>query len=163
MKGVELLFHLVIVSIVAVTYGVLYHTALTVPSSHFSAYLPRVYKKLVHPPFKCSALPVSGFLAYNESNPNCQISATQFTTLCNVMGLQTDYQQRKRLFEILDVSGNGMLSWGELSVDYFKLGLTALQYYAYRMKFTNTFDRGLHRIDISYEEFKFFDYQPEQQ
>lgn len=73
--------------------------------------------------------------------------------------LMTD-TERAIFFKTLDVTGNGMLSWGELTVDYVKTGQPAFLYYVNRWRQMRDrglgFGAGLQRIEgVDYEQYRY--------
>jgi hypothetical protein len=141
------------------------HSALKVPLSDFSTLLPRAFKRQVAPSFGCAALPVQGYLAQYEYTAACQLDPSQFEKLCKVFAIQLDSREKHILFNTLDLSGNGLLSWGELSVDLFNTTYGAMEFYINRNRqLKEEFDGGLSKIQwVDYEKFNFYDHKDENQ
>lgn len=153
----ETFFHSSLVLVVIISYIFLFNAAMTVQPPNYQTNLSKIYTKLALPN-RCSSSPVTGYLAQEEWNGYCQLNIQKFTLLCEVLGVGFGNSEAITLFKTLDISGNGYLSWGELSLDYFGVGKSAMEYYLERWRHYKSHDflRGLKRIDqFDYSIYKF--------
>ncbi|KAJ3362558.1 hypothetical protein HDU91_003368 [Kappamyces sp. JEL0680] len=161
--------HVVIVSLVLTSWGFLLYAAFILPLSSYSHLFNNAYARMVSPDpifpglnsaWCFSAPEIYGFVATEErSTANfCQLNFANFTNLCNLFGVQMTDAERKIFFTTLDLTGNGLLSWGELAIDFFGTQEYAFTYYVKRWRQMTSLgmSTGLERIqDFDYEPFRY--------
>lgn len=167
----EIIFNALIIILVLTSYGYLFSVAfiIPIPSLTYNHYVRDVFQKFVSPDpvfpgansLWCNtAEGMRGFVSVAERGSQCQISFHEFKLFCAVFGLKLSIGEIDILFNTLDITGNGMLSWGELSVDYFNTSIPAFIYYIsrYKNQMHNKKDyaSGLKRVEgFNYEPFRF--------
>jgi hypothetical protein len=165
----ELFLHFIIISIVLTSWGFLFYAAFILPLPTYAYLVILAYARMVAPdpifPGANSAwcfadLPVKGFVAPSERSTAsfCQINFSNFTDLCTLFGVSMTDAERSLFFNTLDITGNGVLSVGELGIDYFNTSDIAFTYYVKRWRqLRNTaFGGGLTRIqDFDYEPYRY--------
>jgi len=128
--------------------------------SHYSDLLPRSFRKFVTPNEwnSCPSNPVKGFLAAKEDTLDCQLTLHKFHLFLTQIGYNLSIQESTQLFQVLDISGNELLSWGEISMQYFGLEKGALEYQLQRkMQFGNQPFSFIRIPWASYEPYRFYD------
>ncbi|KAI8902363.1 hypothetical protein BC833DRAFT_573989 [Globomyces pollinis-pini] len=163
----DVIMNLFLLSIVFVCYYRFFLVGLTVHPVHHTMLIGRFFKHIVKPLDQCATNPALGYQAFDESSGFCQMDLDLFYSFCQVFGLKLSMDETLLLFKTLDVSGNGYLSWGEISMDYFngpppenRKPQPAFEYYANRWRrMGRQYGKGLERIELlPYEKYNVFDY-----
>ncbi|KAI8923666.1 hypothetical protein BC831DRAFT_390555, partial [Entophlyctis helioformis] len=108
--------HAVTIALVLASYISLFQTAITLQRDSWSTLLPRSFTHIVAPADGCNTdLPPRSLAASNEATAECQLDLPAFTRLLGVMGYgRMPPQQVRLLLDVLDLTRNGRLTWGEL-------------------------------------------------
>lgn len=154
----DLILQAFILGSVIVSYSFLLNAASSVPPSLWPTLMPRLFTHIAVPTDGCPTDPVNGYLAEFEDLDRCQLNVDQFAVFCSILNAQLSYAEVTLLFHTLDVSANGYLSWGELSIDYFNYGNGAYIFYIDRWRrMKSQTGGGLSRIDwINYGNYSHY-------
>ena len=124
----EIPIHIAIIFSVLFGYGYLIYAGFMLPLITHKEIVRMSFAKFVAPdpifpgapnsPWCYSATPIKGFLSKDERGNHCQLDFTNFTILCNIFGVQMTDGERRILFDTLDVTENGRLSWGEVNLEF---------------------------------------------
>ena len=157
---VNVTLNLFIIILVIIPYVFLFKAGLMIHKSHYSDLLSRSFRRFVSPNEwdSCPANPVKGFLAANEDIIDCQLTLYKFHEFLPQLGHSLSIQESTQLFQVLDISGNLLLSWGEISIQYFGLDKGALEYQLQRKTQFGNQPFSFIRIPwSSYEPYRFYD------
>jgi hypothetical protein len=120
----EIPIHFVIIASVLFGYGYLIYAGFMLPLISHKQTLNINFAHFVSPdpilpgapnsPWCYTNPQVQGILSKDERGSHCQIDFKNFTLLCGLFGVQMSDGERRILFETLDVTENGYLSWGEV-------------------------------------------------
>lgn len=166
----EILAHILIVTLVLVSYGFLLQAAFILPlPSVYNNKLGDVFQKFVSPDpvfpgdnsrWCDTSDGMIGFVSMAERGRQCQLTFEDFRRFCSLFGLKFTEAESRILFDTLDITGNGMVNWGEMSSDFFNSNLPVFIYYVSRWKSrryekTGGIGNGLERVEgFNYEPFR---------
>jgi hypothetical protein len=166
----ELILHTAIILLVIISYSYLLFAAYILPIPTYSSELKNVFGHLVAPwpifpglgniRFCYYGDKGTGFVSQAERGTMCQINFDEFSGICRLFGLLMSDAELRIFFNTLDITGNEMLSWGELGLKMFKNDTTVqldsvFIYYANRWKHMRSF-----QIGGGLERLEGFDYEP---
>lgn len=170
----DLIIHLGFLAAVLLAYSYLFQASQMVSRSNWDSYIDIYFVKHAYKPTAnqyCghSSLSRPQYVSANdESTARCQISTAQLHNLVHLLGCPLSYSETKILFDSLDVTRNGYISWGEIAIDYLKDDRGALTVYldawqAGRKLMYGTGKtipgRGLYRLSsIKYNDLMFYWY-----
>lgn len=169
----DIFLHLILVGLVITSYTYLLYASFVLPVPTYSDQVKNAFGHIVAPwpvfpgmgdiQFCYYGDRSTGFVSQDERGTWCQINFDQFTGMCKLFGLFMSDAERRLFFDTLDITGNGMLSWGEIGTRIFINATfedhlsadTVFIYYAKRWKHMKGLGigGGLNRIEG-------FDYEP---